>query len=214
MSARSSRGPSSSSVDDAAASARALAQLATHSTAATRAPYSHRASATSVSVTASHRSVSHRTDPATFAAAANAESDAESDAESTNPPYVAAELNATAASRTRAASSQAALAAADDAAAISPRSSGSVTGSATGGTMGFALARSVSGDAMNPGANRSSSPETDTARMTGTAARLTASASHARRSSGAGAVATRIARARVDASDAHSLASSGDRGGV
>ena len=60
-----------------------------------------------------------------LAAAANAESDAESDAESTNSPYVAAELNATAASRTRAASSQAALAAADDAAAISPRSSGS-----------------------------------------------------------------------------------------
>ena len=64
----------------------------------------------------------HRTNPATLAAAADA-ADAAS-GESTNPPYVAAELNATAASRTRAASSQAALAAADDAADISPRSSG------------------------------------------------------------------------------------------
>ena len=80
--------------------------------------------------------------------------------------------------------------------------------------MGFeSRIRNVSGDAMKPGANRSS-PPTATARTTGTAARLTASASHWRRSSGAGAVATRIARARVDASDAHSLASSGDRGGV
>mmetsp|Transcript_11398 Transcript_11398/g.51608 ORF Transcript_11398/g.51608 Transcript_11398/m.51608 type:complete len:231 (-) Transcript_11398:1606-2298(-) len=202
---------------EASASAQALAQLATHSTAATRAPYSRRASAMSLSVTASHRSVSHRTTPATLAAAVCA---ADAPAGSAKPPCVAAELNATAASRTRAASSQAALAAADDAAAISPENSASETpplSETKSPTMGSKLAwvRTVSGDAMNPGANRPGFESTlAKPRMTGTADRLTASASHARRSSGAPAVATPIAAASVDASDAHSLASSGDRGGV